>query len=443
MISYPFPPITKSGTFRPAKFVKYLPQYNWQPFVITIKPKSKDPIDDSLTKDLPDGLPVVRITAWHPRPRDHFLDWLKGKRMPSSVDKPGNGNASAEGKPSILARITKFFEKLIEIPLSFIQYPPVDRSIYWSLRIIPAARKIIKKNDINVIFTTSPPFSPLVTGLVLKKIYGIPWVVDFRDPWTTEKLRYGSTGWRLKINRFIERRALQEADGVIGVTPNWVDDLKHLTGDSETSDKFFLITNGYDETDFANHAVPDVDVETEIKISHIGSIYEGGLEVLLNGMSHLDHSALSKLKVDIIGYMHPHDLDKLTQATTNGNISYQPQRLSHDQSLDLMRKSHVLLLSLPFEYYPGKLFEYMRVGRPVLALAPEGSAAELIEQTQIGCVINREDTDQLTNVLEQIAFDYEGFVERYYHPNWEFIHQFERRILTQKLSTIFTNLSPN
>jgi hypothetical protein len=85
----------------------------------------KDPIDESLTKDLPDDLPVVRITAWHPRPRDHFLDWLKSSRLFGSVDQSGNGNASAEGNQSILVRIIK---KVIEVPLSFIQYPSIDRS---------------------------------------------------------------------------------------------------------------------------------------------------------------------------------------------------------------------------------------------------------------------------------------------------------------------------
>jgi glycosyltransferase involved in cell wall biosynthesis len=302
---------------------------------------------------------------------------------------------------------------------------------------------MIKEHDIKVIYTTSPPFSPLITALVLKKFTGLPWVVDFRDPWTTEELRYGSTGWRLTLNKYIERYSLRKADIVIGVTPKWVDDLQHLAGELETSNKYYLITNGYDESDFAGHPLPELNNQSEIKLSHIGSIYEGGLEVLLDGLKNVVHTSQSKLSIEVVGYMHPHDLEKLNNTPCLSNISYHPQRLSHEKSFETMRNSHVLLLSLPFEYYPGKLFEYMRFGRPVLAVAPKGSASELIEKAQIGCVVNRDDSHRLSEVLEEIASDYEGFVENWYHPNWEFIHTFERRVLTKKLGSIFNDLVPN
>ena len=122
-------------------------------------------------------------------------------------------------------------------------------------------------------------------------------------------------------------------------------------------------------------------------------------------------------------------------------LTYHSNRITHVQSLQIMRESHILLLSLPLEYYPGKVFEYMRVGRPVLALVPDGSVANLIQRAQIGCVINRDNIGRLSKVLEQIVFDYDGFVQQYYQPNWEFIQQFERKILTKKLSSIFERVS--
>jgi glycosyltransferase involved in cell wall biosynthesis len=442
MIAYPFPPVTKSGTFRPAKFAKYLPHCDWQPYIITISPKSNDPIDETLSKDLPEDLEIIRIRANHPRPRDRFLNWLKRRRVIRFAEGSQNGNES-QANNSAWAKISNIVLKVVTLPLSFIEYPPVDKALYWSLRIIPAAWKTIKEHDIKVIYTTSPPFSPLITALVLKQFTGLSWVVDFRDPWTTEDLRYGSTGWRLTLNKYIERYSLRKADIVIGVTPKWVGDLRHLAGELETSNKYYLITNGYDESDFGSHPLPELNNQSEIKISHIGSIYEGGVGVLLDGLKHVDPTSQTKLRIEIVGYMHPHDLEKLNNAPHLSNISYHPQRLSHEQSLEIMRNSHVLLLSLPFEYYPGKLFEYMRIGRPVLAVAPEGSAAELIEKAQIGCVVNRDDSHRLSEVLDQIASDYEGFVGSCYHPDWEYIHQFERRILTQKLGSLFDNLATN
>jgi glycosyltransferase involved in cell wall biosynthesis len=433
----------KSGTFRPAKFVKYLPRYNWQPLVITITTNSNTQIDDTLVKDLPNDLQVIRIRAPHPHPRDHFVNWVKRWGYLGQDEKPRKGRTDTEDKSSMLDRIKKIIQKFIIAPLTLIQFPPVDHSFYWSLRIIPVARRIIKENDVKLIYTTSPPFSPLVTGWILKNITGIPWVADFRDPWTTDVLRYKSKGWRLRVNRFVEHHTLRGADSVIGVTPNWVEDLQSLAGEPEKSEKYHLITNGYDESDFTDFSLPELDVATAKKITHIGSIYHGGIEDLLNGLSHIDHSALSKLRIELIGYMHPHELEKLTHATYLSNISYQPDRISHEQSLVLMRNSHVLFLSLPYECYPGKVFEYMRVGRPVLAIAQPGAITNLINQTGIGCVVSRNDSDNLIKTLEQIAFDYEGFVGNYYHPNWEVIHQFERRVLTKKLSTVFNNVSTN
>ena len=443
MISYPFPPLMKSGSFRPAKFVKYLPQNNWQPIVITVIPTLNDPMDDTLTKSLPNDLQVIRIHAPHPRPMERIFDWYKRLRDDDSPQKSQNEPASNEDDLSFIARIFRIIQKLIITPLSIVQYPPIDHALYWSLRIIPVARKIIIENDVKLVFTTSPPFSSLITGLILKKITGVPWVADFRDPWTTEKLRYGSKGWRLSVDRFIERYTLRRANCVIGVTPNWVKDLQHLAGEHHTTNKYFLITNGYDESDFANRTLPNLEIEPEVRISHIGSMYQGGIEVLLNGLSNIAPSALSRLRIELIGYLHPHDLDKLTDANHLENISYQPQRITHEQSLDLMRNSHVLLLSLPFDYFPGKVFEYMRVGRPVLAIAHNSEIAKLINKSGIGCVVNSNDSYSLIKILEQIAFDYEGFKGRYYHPNWEYIHQFERSVLTQKLSTIFNNASTN
>ena len=443
VISYPFPPLTRSGTYRPAKFVKYLPEYDWKPVVITVSPNLDDPIDNTLSKDIPKDLKIIRIPAPQPKPMDHFLNLVDRFRNRDSGIIRNNEDQSKQKNLSIIARLKNFIKKVLLAPLSFVQYPPIDREIFWSLRVIPVARKAIKENDIKIIFTTSPPFSPLITGLILKMITGVPWVADFRDPWTTEELRYRTTGWRSNVNRFVERKTLRGANSVIGVTPNWIDDLQHIAGETKKSNKYYLITNGYDEADFSSLTLADLTFNSEVKISHIGSMYQGSIEPLLNGLTQIDQSVITKLRVEIIGYMHPQDLDMLSSTSYPGKIIYQHQRITHEESLELMCNSHVLLLSLPFEYFPGKVFEYMRVGRPVLAIAQDGAVADLIKKSGIGYVVNQRDSENLVKILEQVALDYGAFVDTYYHPNWEYIHQFERRILTQKLSSIFYKESLN
>jgi glycosyltransferase involved in cell wall biosynthesis len=440
IIAHQFPPLAGSGSFRPAKFVKYLDQLGWQPYVITTQVISSLGFDQTLTEDLPGTVPILRISSPFPKPRDRVIRWLV-EYSPVCRHEIKRAFDKTWEPRSIINRTLRIFLKIFLFPLTLIQYPPIDPVIYWSIKIISPAYKLIKSEQIEVIFTTSAPWSSLISGLILKKITGQPWVADMRDPWTTEELRYGTKSWRRAIDKYLERLCLRNADIVIGVTSKWLEDLQRITGEESAVGKYELITNGYDESDFEDCSVPFLNSKSEIMISHVGSMFRGGLEPLLLSLNNFNGELLERIRFELIGYVHPLDQESLANSTARSSFYCQPKRITHVQSLQIMRESHVLLLTLPFEYYPGKLFEYMRVGRPVLALVPEGSVANLIERAQIGCVIYRENTDRLSEVLEQILFDYDGFVQKHYQPNWDFIRQFERKILTKKLSSIFDRVS--
>lgn len=283
----------------------------------------------------------------------------------------------------------------------------------------------------------------MISRAILKILTRKPWVADMRDPWTTEELRYGSKNWRLAIDKYSERLLLRNADIVIGVTPGWLDDLKQLAGEVEKDGKFELITNGYDESDFAGYPLPDLNSKNEIMMSHVGNMFEGGLEPLISGIQNLNGSLMDRLRVELIGYVHPSDQDRLANSPAQKTFICQSQKISHIESLEKMRASHVLLLSLPLEYYPGKVFEYMRVGRPVLAIVPDGSVLNLIKRAQIGLVFLRDDEEGLTEAINQIVDDYDGFVKQNYRPDWNFIRQFERKTLSKKLSSILDRISIN
>ena len=192
---------------------------------------------------------------------------------------------------------------------------------------------------------------------------------------------------------------------------------------------------------FGNIPLPPLSVASGISISHVGSMFQGGLEPILSSLDSTNGKVKERLNFKFVGYLHPGDRENLENSSSRNSFSYHSSRTSHAQALQMMQDSHVLLLSLPFEYYPGKVFEYMRLGRPVLALVPEGPVANLITEAQIGCVVNRSDTDTLSQVFEDIALDYDGFVKRYYQPNWEFIQNFERKNLTKKLAAIFDRVA--
>lgn len=440
IIAHQFPPISASGSFRPAKFVKYLPHYGWQPHVITTKRIKRLSFDPTLSEDLPEITPIYRISSPFPKPRDRMIKWLV-KHSPILKNEIKRAFDRDWQPKSITERMLRLVLKIIFLPLTLIQYPPFDPVFYWSIKIISPAYKLIKSEQIEIIFTTSAPWSSMISGLILKKITGRPWVADLRDPWTTEELRYNTISWRGAIDKFFERLCLRNADTVIGVTPNWIADLQRIAGEESMSGKYELITNGYDESDFEDYSLPLLNSKSDVMISHVGSMFRGGLDPLLLSFQNLNGELMERISIELIGYVHPQDQESLAKSPAKNAFTYHSNRITHVQSLQIMRESHILWLSLPLEYYPGKVFEYMRVGRPVLALVPDGSVANLIQQAQIGCVINRDNTERLSKVLEQIVFDYDGFVQQYYQPNWEFIQQFERKILTKKLSSIFERVS--
>ncbi|MGW8144264.1 MAG: glycosyltransferase [Anaerolineales bacterium] len=440
IIAHQFPPVASSGSFRPAKFVKYLPEFGWQPYVITTQRINSIGFDQTLTEDIPDSASIFRIPSPFPKPQEKAIRWL-AKYSPVYKEEISSAFDKDRKPRSIAERGLRLFLKILFIPLTLVQYPPIDPVIYWSIKIIPSAFRLVKQEDIAVIFTTSAPWSAMISGFILKLTTGRPWVADMRDPWTTEELRYRSRSWRRVIDKFFERLLLRNADLVIGVTPGWLDDLKRLAGEEDLDGKYVLITNGYDESDFAGYILPVLENRREIIISHIGSMFEGGLQPLLTSIQSANGSLDNRLRIELIGYIHPSDQASLESSKIKDSFVYKSERITHVESLERMRASHVLLLSLPLEYYPGKVFEYMRLGRPVLAIAPEGSVSRLVKKAQIGPVLDRDDNKGLMEILDYIANDYDGFVNQFYKPDWGFIRQFERKTLTEKLSAVFDRLS--
>lgn len=438
-IAHYFPPLVSSGSFRPVKFVKYLEEFSWQATVISTKPVDDSEIDLTLSDDIPDNVCVLRILTPLPKPRDRLIRWLVkfapkfGGSIQCAFDKSWQPS-------STLLRVFRLFIKSILFPLTLIQYPPIDPEFYWSMKIIPPAVKLIRADRMAVIFTTSAPWSSLLSGLLLKIVTRKPWVADLRDPWTKDEHRYRIKGWRRVFDKFIEKLCLANADIVIGVTPKWLEDLKGITGEYSAAGKFELITNGYDELDFCGIDLPGLKYDSEIIISHVGSMFQGGLEPLLFGIQQVNGSLRGKIKFRFTGYMHPEDQALLDKSDVSKLIEFQPRRINHTQSVQQMRESHVLFLSLPFDYYPGKLFEYMRLGRPVLAVVPGGSAGELIKQAGIGFVVDHAEPEHLSEVLQQIATDYDQFTKMYYQPDWGYISQFERRNLTRQLSEVLNRV---
>ncbi len=455
IIAYYFPPIGGSGVQRPTKFVKYLPEFGWQPYVISTDHPYGDGAegyDETLLADIPASVRVWRVPTPQPRPVYRLAQWL-GWRSAAveayrrGVTSPPVALASMEQRPpNLVARL----RHAMLAPLYLIHNPPVDPALYWALRIVPLARRIIEQEQIDVVFTTVPPWSALIAGAQLRRLTGRPWVADFRDPWTDNEFTYDPSPLRRRVDEMLERRLLDRADTVIAVTPPLLDGLRRRTRQKDRS--FVLLPNGWDRDDFPDlprvcaGLPPPASVDGRIVLLHPGSAYQGEPLPLLWGLERLAAAGdvdLARLCFHFIGAVHPADRLIIERSPYRHCFRFDPQRVPHTQALRLMQEAHVLLLLLRKGRgaASGKLFEYLVAGRPVLASgAVNGVAGQIVRRCGVGCVVEPDDIDGMAQMLRSVITDYAHLAAKVYQPDWNEIERYERRLLTSRLAATFDQL---
>lgn len=447
IIAYFFPPIGGSGTQRPVKFVKYLPELGWQPYVISTTQAyggGAEGTDDTLLADIPSDVQIWRVPTPELQPVNRLAQWVGWKSTAASTGPSMTSTATSDGGVSSRLPLATRVRRAILSPLNLIQNPPVDPALYWSLRIVPLARRIIQQEQIDVVLTTVPPWSALLAGRLLQQLTGRPWVADFRDPWTDNTFIYFPTPTQRRIDERLERHLIDHADAVISVTAPWVAGLRQKASTAAANKPFALIPNGWDRADFPGLAETQTglpapaSVDGRIVLLHPGSAYQGEPLPLLAALDRLaaDGIDLERLRFHFVGYLHPADRASILHSPHSRLFQLDAARVPHDEALRLMRNAHVLLLLRKGrDASSGKIFEYMVAGRPVLAIgAKDGVAEQMVRASGIGRAVNPGDEEDLVSVLRQMVADYHKFAAKVWRPNWAEIEKYERRSLTGDLA---------
>lgn len=395
IITYYWPPSGGAGVQRWLKFARYLPEYGWEPVILTVDPNHAEypVIDTDLLKDIPPGLRVVHTKA----PGNIFRLYKKitgRKELPS-------GGFSNDSKPGITDKISRFIRGNFFLP---------DPRRNWNKHLLKKAREIIRSEEIKIVLTSSPPHSTQLAGMKLKEENEIRWIADIRDPWIdiyySDKLY--QTSRALAVNKKLEAAVLADADRVL-VTCNATGELfsSKLPG-QQVRNKITTLTNGYDDRDF-----PDNDVETPpvFTITYLGSFAENyNIDVLLESIEKQDSASPSEISLRFIGSISRSSLEKLKNLS---DISFEfIPYLNHDKAIKALVESSALLLVVPAnrrsqEMIPGKLFEYIAARRPIIALGPKtGDVAEILKQTKSGKTFERNDSALLSDYLGELLENY-------------------------------------
>jgi hypothetical protein len=373
IISYHFPPDSAIGAIRPAKFAKYLPEFGWKPIIYTVNEKHYESCDASRLEE-----PLKGIAIYRSSPIPGPLQLYSGIRSRSTpVTAPVGKAASHEmGRPGYSKR---FISSLLRLP---------DEHQGWIFSIAAHGRRILKEHGISVFMTSGPPMSTHLGGLLLKKMTGAHWITDFRDPWTTMQ-EWKDEAFRsdtaLRIERWLEGKTVSAADGIITTTPSVTRYFRSLLP-REEREKVITITNGYDNSDF--QGLPgDAANPPGMRLTHAGSLYLGrNPEPFFEALRNLiTRGAIGsrEVQVDFIGDPHYNGapLSTMVQKYGLSHTVSLPGKMDFRECFQRLLDSQGLLLlaqDQPQEI-PGKVFEYLRLNKPTLAITDEGDTRDLLQ----------------------------------------------------------------
>lgn len=394
IITYYWPPSGGSGVQRWLKFAKYLPQYGWKPVIYTPENPDFEIEDQSLLNDVSPNTTVLTTKIWEPY---HIYRFIAGKK------KEGQHHHTSKQK----SKKKGFLHKLAFTLRGNLLIPDPRR--FWIKPSINYLLKYLKENPVDAIISTGPPHSMHMIALKLHRQTHIPWIADFRDPWTNIDFykELNLTYLADKIHHKKEQQVISEADCVVSVTPTWCSEFE-----AKHPKKIALVHNGYDEADVAKR---DVTLDADFSLAHIGIINKDrNPKVLWRALSFLvkENEELRKaLKIKLVGKIDDAvfaDIDRYELAEYVQTISYLP----HTEAIEFQQKAQLLLLLINNTpnangILTGKLYEYMASQRPVLAIGPTGSdIAKLLHDTKAGSIVDFNDVEGMKAELLQLFEHY-------------------------------------
>jgi hypothetical protein len=352
LIAYYFPPWGMGGVQRVAKFARYLPEFSWE--VTVIAPEATDYIrhDPSLLDDIPSSACIERIPV-----RDRA-----GALAPEQ---------------GVIRRMGAALSRWRDFP---------DRHKGFARLAVTRARQLMADNPFDVVLTSSPPPSIHLAGLALRD--RAVWIADFRDPWRVRPDDYGPTLVHRLRNSALHHRILTSADAVVAVTPELAAHFQSLAPTAVVH----TIRNGFDEADFDGLAAPAPRAQTT-------ALFPGTFSRLSDPRSALRALAVWRMQrpsqpLRIVHTGATLDLSLATTLAETGLADIYDDRgyLDHRRAVAALREADLLVIAhtdpdAAAVSVPGRIYEMLRAGRPILALAPAGSALANLLRDQPACAV--------------------------------------------------------
>jgi len=425
VIAYSFPPVALDRSVRTLKFVKYLPSFGWQPFVLTVKNPLVPSYDASLAGEIPSHVKVFRTSS------------IEGNCWRKRANEVPQAKKKA---PYCINAIKRIIERYLLLPDSRIGWIPF--AIFNGLR-------IVKEESIDVIYASGEPFSSFISAAIIKKITRRPLVLDFRDDWVGFNTGFRQKGpWANFWEGILEGFVLRNADAVVTVNEAIKGDIQKRHNNICKNNKLFCINNGFDSEDFKSIKEPIDKEGGRFCVVYAGSLYPRRTsEYFLSALKLIlqeNPGLKEQIKVIFAGNICPENALFMDQPIFKGIVE-NTGFLEHQNVLSLLKSAHLLLLiedqiSISNRVLTGKIFEYLAAEKPVFALVNEGLLKDMVISFSAGKVAGSCNIEEIKRCLLSFIDEFRRNRRLDYHPDRELIKPFERKEQARLLSEIMRDL---
>jgi glycosyltransferase involved in cell wall biosynthesis len=440
ILTYYWPPSGGAGVQRWLKFTKYMRKFGYEPVIYTAEDPEYPSIDESLYQDIPENITVLRTPVWEPY---KLYKWFTLQKKGHRVN---TGFLNRNKKKGLAEKISVWVRGNLFIP---------DARRFW---IKPSARYLLKyleENPADIMVSTGPPHSLHMIALKISEKTNLPWVADFRDPWTKidfyKDLMLGRRADRM--HRLMERSVLGSASAVTVISGEMKQQFEEMG-----CRNIRLIPNGFDPDDFdpkpeTGAGRPDVQhaasmqLDPEFSLTHIGSIVPSRnpstLWKVLSGLVGENEEFARDLKISLVGAVDYSAGESIRESALEQWVEY-TDYLPHREAAEVLKKSQVLLLLINDTpnargILTGKFFEYLCSGRPILAIGPpDGEVAHVLRETGTGEIVDFGDRESLKELILEFYAKYREGNLVVKAANTE---KYSRKNLTGKMTELFNEIT--
>jgi len=424
LVTAHFPPDRGPATHRVLRFASHLHAADWDVTVLTISPEAYrpgTPTDAALLDRVPERVEIVR--TWVRRPLERLSDWRRRfKRPAASSGTAGRptGSPPDNAAPATGSGVRGLVTDLLSLP---------DRDIGWYRLGVAAGRRVMASKPADVIVSTAPPFTAHLIAGRLHRQTGVPWIADFRDPWSRAPwaLEQRTTSWQGWVHRRLEQRVVRGATRVLLNTRRMREDFVAHYADVAPA-HFVSLPNGFDPHVLASAAADSPAPDGPAVLTHAGTLYGArNPAVLFQALARLVSTGRlrpGQLHVQLLGAVSGgFGARRMVDDMALGPYVSFHKPVAHADALRMLASSHALLL---FQQgtdlqVPAKLYEYVGLRRPIIAIAPQPSAVgDVVTETGLGVLVGPEDASGLADVLaavirkEPLARPDEAAIEGYH-----------------------------